>query len=116
MAIDDPLSFQCRQGKSPDALIFEITGPITLRNMFALQHELRSNPPKPLTVLEMSNVPYMDSAGLGLIVNYYVRCQNKGTKMFAAGVCCRVLDLFKLTRVDTVIPMAETVEEAEAKA
>jgi len=36
--------------------------------------------------------------------------------MVAAGVNSRVMELFKLTKVDTVIPLAGTVEEAEAKA
>jgi hypothetical protein len=36
--------------------------------------------------------------------------------MFVAGTSLRVLELFKLTRVDTVIPMTASVEEAEALA
>jgi anti-anti-sigma factor len=55
----------------------------------------------------------MDSAGIGMIVSHYVRCQDKGIRMIAAGVSPRVLQLFKITKVDTFIPMTATVEEAD---
>jgi anti-sigma B factor antagonist len=58
----------------------------------------------------------MDSAGMGVVVNYYVHCQNKGGRLIAAGVSPRILELFKITRVDKVIRMAPTTEEAEALA
>jgi anti-anti-sigma factor len=58
----------------------------------------------------------MDSSGMGAIINYFVRCQNNGAKLIVTGVSSRVLELFKLTRVDALIDQAATVEEAEAKA
>jgi anti-sigma B factor antagonist len=58
----------------------------------------------------------MDSAGMGVVVNYHVHCQNKGGKLIAVGVTPRIMELFKITRVDAVIRMAATVEEAEAQA
>lgn len=52
--------------------------------------------------------------GLGMIVSQHVRCQAKGLRMVAAGASPRVQQLFKLTKVDTFIPMVATVEDAEA--
>jgi len=43
-----------------------------------------------------------------------VHCQKKGMKMIAAGMTPRVREVFKLTRMDSVIPIAASVEEAEA--
>ena len=91
-------------------------GPVTLRNLFDLQSKLRVGEPPPLTILDLTGVPYMDSAGMGAVINHYVRCQGKGKRLIAVGVSPRVLELFKITRVDAVIPMVATVEEAEAKA
>jgi hypothetical protein len=54
-----------------------------------------------------------DSAGMGAIINHYVHCQNKGVQLIVAGVNSRVMELFKMTKVDTVIALAGTVEEAE---
>ena len=115
MPADETLTFERRQGKSSGVAIFQITGPITIRNLFELQDEFRKAPP-PLTILDLTNVPYLDSAGMGIVINLYVHCQKAQTKVLVAGVCCRPLELFKLTKVDTLIPMFETLEAAEASA
>jgi len=115
MAIDDPLTFERKEGNAPGTLIFRLTGPLTLRNMFDFQTQLRNTEPPAVTILDLTGVPYMDSAGMGLVVNHFVRCQGKGVRLIAAGVSPRVLELFKLTKVDAVIPMAANVEEAEAR-
>ncbi len=56
----------------------------------------------------------MDSAGMGLVMNHYVRCQTNGAKLVVAGANSRVMDLFKVTKVDTVLPLVGTIEDAEA--
>jgi anti-anti-sigma factor len=114
MVIDDPLGIKRKEGKSTDILIFELTGPVTLRNLFGLQDQLRSGDLPRAAILDLSGVPYMDSAGMGAIVNYYVHCQNRGVRLVVAGVSSRVMELFKMTRVDTVIALAPTAETAEA--
>jgi anti-sigma B factor antagonist len=115
MAIDDPLTIERTEGKTPGTLILRLTGPLTLRNMFDFQSQLRKEEPPPVTILDLTGVPYMDSAGMGMVVNHYVRCQGKGVRLIAVGVSPRVMELFKMTKVDAVIPLAATVEEAEAK-
>ena len=49
-------------------------------------------------ILDFSETPYMDSAGLGLVMNSYV--WRSGRKLLLAGVNERVSELFEdLTRV-----------------
>lgn len=114
MPIDGPLNIDREEGKVPGTVIIRLTGPLTLLNIFDLQAQFRTAPPTPLTILDLSGVPYMDSAGMGVVVNYHVHCQNKGGRFIAAGVSPRIMELFKITRVDKVIKMAPTSEEAEA--
>ena len=116
MALDAPLTIERIEGKTPGTLIYRLIGPLTLRNLFDLQSQLRSADPPPVTIIDLTEVPYMDSTGMGMIVNHHVRCKSKGTKLIVSGVNSRVFELFKLTKVDTVIPMTSTVEEAEAGA
>jgi anti-sigma B factor antagonist len=116
MAIDGPLKIDREAGKAPGTLILRLTGPLTLVNIFDLQAMLRTAEPTPLTILDLSGVPYMDSAGMGVVVNFHVHCQNNGGLLIATGVSQRILELFKITRVDKVIRMAATPEEAEALA
>jgi len=115
MALDDPLAIQRKDGKTAGTAIYQLTGPVTLRNIFDLQTQLRSGDLPRASILDLSGVPYMDSAGMGAIMNYYTHCQGKRVKLIVAGVSSRVMELFKMTRVDTVMTFAEGVEEAEAK-
>jgi anti-sigma B factor antagonist len=114
MSNDAPLSIERKDGSIPGTRILALTGPLTLRNIFELQTELRGGEVPKLSILDLSGVPYMDSAGMGLIINHFVHCQNCGGKMVVAGVSPRVNELFRMTRVDSVIPQAASVEAAEA--
>lgn len=116
MAIDSPLTIDRETGKTPGTVVFRLTGPLTLVNIFDLQSLLRSAEPTPLTILDLSGVPYMDSAGMGVVVNFHVHCQNQGGRLVATGVSQRIMELFKITRVDKVINISTTPEEAEALA
>ncbi|HEV2487447.1 MAG TPA: STAS domain-containing protein [Terracidiphilus sp.] len=113
MAIDGPLKIDREQGKAPGTTILRLTGPLTLINIFDLQVHLRNGEPAPLTILDLTGVPYMDSAGMGVVVNFHVHCENNGGRFIAAGVSPRILELFRMTRVDSVIRMTATSEEAE---
>jgi anti-anti-sigma factor len=115
MALDDPLAIERKEGKSAGIAIYQLTGPVTLRNIFDLQTQLRSGDLPSAAILDLSGVPYMDSAGMGAIMNYYTHCQGKHVKLIVAGVSSRVMELFKMTRVDTVMTFAASTEEAEAK-
>jgi len=115
MALDDPLAIERKEGKTAGTAIYQLIGPVTLRNIFDLQTQLRSGDLPSASILDLSGVPYMDSAGMGAIMNYYTHCQGKRVKLIIAGVSSRVMELFKMTRVDSVIPMAATVEEAESR-
>ena len=115
------------QGKTPGTVIFRLSGPFTARDMHGAlsPNELRNTfeseedndphalPIHALHILDLTEVPYMDSAGLGLIVSHYVRCQGRGVRLVAAGVSPRVLQLFEMTKVDEFFPRIATVEEAD---
>jgi anti-sigma B factor antagonist len=113
MALDAPLLIERRDGKNPGTRILQLTGPLTLGNLFDFQDELRKGEPPRVAILDLSGVPYMDSSGMGAVINYHVHCERNGGRLIVAGVSSRVLELFKLTHVDTVIAMAANVEAAE---
>jgi len=112
------------QGQVPSSLVFRFSGPFTARDMYAaltpaaLKALFESEPtprdPAQVNIFDLSEVPYMDSCGLGLIIGHFVRCQNKGVQFVAAGVTPRVLQLFQMTKVDHLFPMTGTVDEAAA--
>lgn len=113
---DSPLIFDCQAGKAPGTRILRVSGPLTLGNMFDLQTALREDPAPPLTILDLTGVPYMDSAGLGAIVNCHVHCQNQGAALAIAGVNNRVMELFTMIRAHDILKLTNSVEEAETDA
>ncbi len=108
----EPLIVETITGKAEGTRILRLTGPLTLLNFFALQQELAKEH-TPVTILDLAEVPYMDSAGMGAIIIHFVSAQRRGHKVIASGVNFRVLELFKLTKVDSLIPLTASVEEAE---
>ena len=79
--------------------------------MFDLQLMLGTGEAPTVNVFDLTDVPYMDSTGLGMVIRHYVRCQDKGVRFSAIGVNPRVLELFMLTNLDTVIPLTASAEE-----
>ncbi len=119
-----PLTFEREVGEASGTVIFHFSGPFTARTVFEcqspdavsklfdLQLMLPSGESPAINIFDLTDVPYMDSSGLGMVIRHYVRCQDEGVRFIVAGPSARVLELFKLTNVDTVIPLIATVEEA----
>jgi anti-sigma B factor antagonist len=108
----EPLTLESVPGQAAGSRILRLTGPLTLSGVFEFQGTLRNDPP-PALILDLTAVPYMDSAGMGAIINYYVSCQRAGRRMVVAGVNGRVFELFKMTRVDCLLTIVDTVDAAE---
>jgi anti-sigma B factor antagonist len=108
----EPLTLESVPGRAAGSRILRLTGPLTLSGLFDFQGTLRADPPATL-ILDLTAVPYMDSAGMGAIINYFVSCQRSGRKLIVAGVNGRVLELFKMTKVDALLPMVSSVADAE---
>jgi anti-sigma B factor antagonist len=108
----ESLTINTRQGKSPETRILSFEGPITLSGLFAFQAELRKETP-PLTILDLSGVPYMDSSGMGAIINYFVSAQKNGRKLILAGVNERIYALLELTNTTKLLKVVPTLADAE---
>ena len=115
MQNDSPLKLEFLNGKNGQSWVVRATGPITLSNLFQFQSELRSHDDRKTMILDLCGVPYMDSAGMGAVVNFFTHCERVGHKLIVAGVSQRVLELFKMTRVNTIIPIVGSIEEAESR-
>jgi anti-anti-sigma factor len=106
------LSYSIDNGSKESTLILRLSGPFTLSNMFQLQDEMRTLKPACL-IMDLAAVPYMDSAAMGVIMNYYVSSQSDGHTFLLAGVNDRVRALLEMTRVHDVLKIYPTVEAAE---
>jgi anti-anti-sigma factor len=111
----ESFTFNALPGQKDSTRIYRLSGPLVLNTMFDLQAALAQDHPA-LLIFDLSGVPYMDSAGLGVLVNCHVSASRRDGKVVIAGTNPRVLDLFKITHVDHALSLAPTVEDAEAHA
>lgn len=109
-------------GQAAGSIVFRFSGPFTARDMYAaltpdalkslFESEGTQRHPASVNIFDLTEVPYLDSCGLGLIVGHFVRCQSKGVRFIVVGVGPRVLQLFKTTKIDHLFPIAGSVAEA----
>lgn len=116
MAVESFLTIQREPGKAPGTVILRLAGELTLGNVLPLRAEFRNGTPPPFTILDMAGVRFLDSAGMSEIINHEVFCRDNGVRMALAGVVPRVRNMLQITRLDKVLTLVATVEEAEARA
>ncbi len=63
-------------------------------------------------VLDMSEVPYVDSAGLGIMVALLKISRSLNKELILASLKQNVRRIFEMTRLDKVFRIVDTVEEA----
>jgi len=93
--------------------VIRVRGFITLRNVQQLQQAIQQLRGE-ITIVEMSAVPYMDSAGLGALMLIQRRCQKYGGQFALAAVPQRVRDLLQITKVESLFKIFGTLDEAAA--
>src|ERR1700678_1003042 len=110
---NEPLTFEVVPGSTPDIRIFRLHGPITLANPFDFQKTLNGGT-ETVTIVDFTESEYMDSAGLGVLLNYYVSGKRRGRSLRLVAVNYRVMELLKLTSAHTLIKTYDTLAAAEA--
>ncbi|PJB83656.1 MAG: anti-sigma factor antagonist [Acidobacteria bacterium CG_4_9_14_3_um_filter_49_7] len=63
-------------------------------------------------ILDMKDVKYMDSSGVGELVSSFTTVKNAGGKLKLANLNNRVHDLLQLTALITVFEVFDSVEDA----
>lgn len=93
--------------------VLRLRGPLTMENLPSFQNAVRREAAATI-FLDLTEVPYVDSAGLGSLVSAYISGQKSGRRIVLAGVNERVLKLFEITRVEPLFLMFPTLGEAVA--
>ena len=109
----DQLEYSFQPASNPRCTVLTLKGGLTLSHIFELQNQLRDLDTD-LLIVDGTELEYMDSAGLGVIVNFYVSQSGKGGKVALVAISDRVWALFTSTRVDQFFPRFPTVEAAAA--
>jgi anti-sigma B factor antagonist len=93
--------------------ILKLSGPFTLSTVFDFQDAMRSNRP-PIIIIDLTDVPYMDSAALGSLMTLHVSCQQHGRHYALVGVSDRLESVFRVSGVAAILVVYRSLAEAEA--
>jgi len=101
-----------------DAIVASLQGEIDLHNSpqvrQALLKYLDEGKPKKL-VLNLGQVPYMDSSAIAVLVEALQKMRKNGGKVFLTNLQPRVKGLLEIARLDSIFGISASEEEALAK-
>jgi len=112
---DQPFTYTTANGAKEGTVVLTLSGPLILSNIFSLQSDLRTMKPNCL-IMDLTEVPFMDSAGLGVIMNYYVSAESGHRRFFLVNPSERVKALMEMTKVESVLKIFPTLEAATSQA
>jgi anti-sigma B factor antagonist len=108
----DVISSARREG---DVVLVAVRGEIDLHNSPGLRTDLldalNKSMPKKL-VLNLAEVPYMDSSAIAVLVEALQKMRKAGGKIFLTNLQPRVKGLLEIARLDTIFSVVK--DEAEA--
>ncbi len=110
------LTVERYEGVADDQRILLLKGPITIETTPMFERAVR-NEQADTMILDLSDVPYIDSVGLGALVATYVSHQKMGRCLVLTAVKPRVKKILEITKVrDLFVTFATTWEAVEALA
>ena len=109
----DQLSIE-RSAAFPSYEVLALSGPLTANNVAIFGNAMRREQSTQTLIIDLSEVPYIDSFGLGVLVSAYVSRQKAGRNTVLSGINPRVGKLFEITRVRDVFLIFSSPEEAVA--
>jgi anti-sigma B factor antagonist len=110
---NETLKIVAADGNRPGQKILKLGGSLNIHSIFIFQAATREETAEQV-ILDFSNVPFMDSAGLGSLVGAYVAAQRTNRKLAVAGANPRVKAIIDMTQVGTLIKCYEDVAAAQA--
>jgi anti-sigma B factor antagonist len=109
----EPLQIEDAANAPEGQRVLRLSGPILLSNFFQFQALVRAST-SPTLILDLTQVPYIDSAGIGALVGAYVNHQKDGRRLALVGVTKRVRDTMQVAHVEQFFPFYDSVAAAQA--
>jgi len=107
----EELTIETVAGPPDGVRILTLTGPFILRTLFDFQSLVRAGN-EAATIIDLTGVPYIDSAALGCLMGVHVSCQRLNWKYALVGASARLKNLFNMVGVDDILVTYPTVAEA----
>jgi len=108
---DLPLVVEIVPNENTATRLLRLNGPLTLSNLFEFQSLVRADDSRG-TIVDMTRVPYVDSAGIGSLIGAHLSHQRNGRNFALVGVNERIQNVLKITHVENLFSMHNSTEEA----
>ncbi len=95
--------------------IIRPTGEIDMSNAMDFKEDMRNNfvqEGKVNIILDLSQVNYMDSTALGVLISLQRSCRMNGGALVLCGLESNLRRIFKMTSLDSIFSIRENVQEA----
>jgi len=107
-------TFEVRRHGS--AAIVDIRGDVTAGSEAVLMSAYEETGDAKAVVLNFSDLSYMNSGGIGLLVTLLVRANRHSQRLLAYGLSDHYAQIFELTRLDEAVGIHDTESDALAAA
>ncbi len=92
--------FLVQRRDSEDCTVMECFGRLTSENVPLLKDAMREACERKVRiVLDLKEVPMMDSSGLGAVVTLHVSARTRGCRLEVVNASKQILELFSMTNV-----------------
>jgi anti-sigma B factor antagonist len=95
-------------------LVIQLSGKLSLETVHSFVSEMRPEP-APRLVLDMSQVTFLDSAGVGALVSIFVSRRNHGKTLALAALTPQGTAVMQVSGLIKLLPIFPTVEAAVAQ-
>lgn len=110
---NEPFQVLGKSGAHAGVQVLTARGPITFASSSTLVDAVLAVTEARL-VIDLSDVPSVDSMAVGALVRTYVHCQKSGRRLAFVGLGPRIKSVLHLTGVEPLFDTYGTVAEAEA--
>jgi anti-anti-sigma factor len=110
---NDPVKIDTSPGSKSGVNILKVTGPLTIYNFFDFQDFTRKDK-SPVLIIDLGEVPYMDSAALGCLLGVHVSCEKNQRKYAVVNLPERLQTMFSMAGVSEYLTTYTSAAEAEA--
>ncbi|MCX7772754.1 MAG: STAS domain-containing protein [Clostridia bacterium] len=110
------MTFELKESKGIIIVSVEGQVRISTQNEFKdYLDKLFENHGSKIVVLDMENVSYMNSAGIGIIVDTFKNFRDAGGRLVLSGLAPDITKLFEVTKLNRFIEIYTYVDDAVSK-
>ena len=109
--VEGPFQVEGRDGARLGQRILTLSGPLGFESVPGFLKAVRAET-APVVILDLSRVTFVDSAGVGALIQAYVSFKGASRRLGIVGASQQVLAVLEITRVKNLFAIFSSLNEA----